>query len=143
MFLLSPGFNWESHKRHPYYHHVADKIPDLQVRSGTCVQGGRHRGVRASSAEHETATASRCQTPPSHTLKLLAPSYLQAAGVSHLWLPPPSQSVSPEGYMPGQLYKLDSCYGSQQQLTELLGKLRDAGIDPLADIVINHRCVCV
>lgn len=44
--------------------------------------------------------------------------------------------------MPGQLYKLDSSYGSEQQLAELLAKLRDAGIDPLADIVINHRCVC-
>lgn len=43
--------------------------------------------------------------------------------------------------MPGQLYKLDSSYGSEQQLAELLAKLRDAGIDPLADIVINHRCV--
>jgi hypothetical protein len=42
--------------------------------------------------------------------------------------------------MPGQLYKLDSSYGSEQQLTELLTKLRDSGIDPLADIVINHRC---
>lgn len=82
---------------------------------------------------------------PNHTLPPTAtafPSCVQAAGVSHLWLPPPSQSVSPEGYMPGQLYKLDSSYGSEQQLAELLAKLRDAGIDPLADIVINHRCVC-
>ena len=44
-----------------------------------------------------------------------------------------------QGYMPGQLYKLDSCYGNQQQLEELIGKLKEAGIDPLADIVINHR----
>lgn len=41
--------------------------------------------------------------------------------------------------MPGQLYKLDSCYGNEQQLKELLTKLRDSGIEPLADIVINHR----
>lgn len=27
--------------------------------------------------------------------------HLQAAGVTHLWLPPPSQSVSDQGYMPG------------------------------------------
>lgn len=45
-----------------------------------------------------------------------------------------------QGYMPGQLYKLDSCYGNSQQLQGLLQKLKDAGIDPLADIVINHRC---
>lgn len=41
--------------------------------------------------------------------------------------------------MPGQLYKLDSHYGNEQQLKELLAKLKDAGIDPLCDIVINHR----
>lgn len=45
--------------------------------------------------------------------------------------------------MPGQLYKLDSAYGSEQQLKELVAKLKESGIDPLADIVINHRCVCV
>eukprot|EP00879_Flechtneria_rotunda_P030447 GHRR01033080.1.p1 GENE.GHRR01033080.1~~GHRR01033080.1.p1 ORF type:complete len:219 (+),score=42.37 GHRR01033080.1:447-1103(+) len=65
---------------------------------------------------------------------------LQAAGVTHLWLPPPSQSVSPEGYMPGQLYNLTSGYGNEQQLMELNQKLKAAGIMPIADIVINHRC---
>lgn len=47
--------------------------------------------------------------------------------------------LSLQGYMPGQLYKLDSSYGNEQQLRDLLGKLKAAGIDPLADIVINHR----
>jgi alpha-amylase len=41
--------------------------------------------------------------------------------------------------MPGQLYKLESSYGNEQQLTALLAALREAGIEPLADIVINHR----
>jgi glycosidase len=41
--------------------------------------------------------------------------------------------------MPGQLYKLDSHYGNEQQLKELLAQLKDGGIEPLADIVINHR----
>lgn len=33
-------------------------------------------------------------------------------GVTHIWLPPPSTSVSPQGYLPGQYYRLDSAYGS-------------------------------
>lgn len=28
---------------------------------------------------------------------------MQEAGITHLWLPPPSQSVAPQGYLPGQV----------------------------------------
>ncbi len=30
-----------------------------------------------------------------------------------LWLPPPSDSVSPQGYLPRDLYDLSSAYGSE------------------------------
>jgi len=62
------------------------------------------------------------------------------AGVTHVWLPPPSQSVSAEGYMPTVLYNMDSKYGSHKELKELLRRFNAAGVVPLADIVINHRC---
>ncbi|EFN58641.1 hypothetical protein CHLNCDRAFT_29945 [Chlorella variabilis] len=65
---------------------------------------------------------------------------LQAAGITHLWLPPPSQSVSPQGYLPGQLYNLNSNYGSKEELESLNKALLLAGIRPVADVVINHRC---
>jgi glycosidase len=45
----------------------------------------------------------------------------------------------PQGYLPAQLYQLQSSYGSEQQLRQLLAGLKQAGISPLADIVINHR----
>jgi 1,4-alpha-glucan branching enzyme len=45
-----------------------------------------------------------------------------------------------QGYLPGQLYKLDSLYGSEAELKELLAALKEAGLVPVADIVINHRC---
>jgi len=64
----------------------------------------------------------------------------QDAGFTHIWLPPPSQSVADQGYLPGQLYNLDSKYGNKEQLQELCKELKAAGIVPLADIVINHRC---
>lgn len=37
-------------------------------------------------------------------------------GMTCIWLPPPTDSVSPQGYMPGDLYNLNSKYGSQEDL---------------------------
>lgn len=62
------------------------------------------------------------------------------AGFTHVWFPPPSQSVSAEGYLPGQLYNLDSKYGSKDELADAIGALKEHGIRAVADIVINHRC---
>ncbi|KXZ43538.1 hypothetical protein GPECTOR_87g400 [Gonium pectorale] len=42
--------------------------------------------------------------------------------------------------MPGQLYNLDSKYGSKEQLLRLTQALKLADVKPVADIVINHRC---
>lgn len=74
-----------------------------------------------------------------NTIKSKIPD-LKALDITHLWLPPPSQSVSAQGYMPGQLYNLKSSYGNKEQLVELNKALKEAGIAPVADIVINHRC---
>ena len=65
---------------------------------------------------------------------------IREMGFSAVWLPPPTKSVSPQGYMPSDLWDLDSDYGSEAQLRGLLSTLREHELVSLADIVINHRC---
>ncbi|KAG9458630.1 hypothetical protein H6P81_003138 [Aristolochia fimbriata] len=63
---------------------------------------------------------------------------LSNSGFTSLWLPPPTNSFSPEGYLPQNLYSLNSCYGSEQLLKSLLQKMQQYKIRAMADIVINH-----
>ncbi|KAG0474863.1 hypothetical protein HPP92_014549 [Vanilla planifolia] len=64
---------------------------------------------------------------------------LAESGFTSVWLPPATHSLSPEGYLPQDLYLLDSSYGSKHQLKALLQKLSHFKIRAMADIVINHR----
>lgn len=63
---------------------------------------------------------------------------LADAEVDLVWLPPPSQGEG-AGYHPLALHDFDNNYGSESAHRELLKKLRDKGIEPVADVVINHR----
>ncbi|KAI3435981.1 hypothetical protein D9Q98_002039 [Chlorella vulgaris] len=61
-------------------------------------------------------------------------------GFTAIWLPPPTQSVSKQGYMPGDLYDLNSAYGTEEDLIGCVRALQAAGLKVLGDAVLNHRC---
>ncbi|KAI3502457.1 hypothetical protein L1887_30536 [Cichorium endivia] len=65
---------------------------------------------------------------------------LASLGFTVVWLPPPTESISPEGYMPRDLYNLNSRYGNVEELKALVKKFHQVGIRVLGDAVINHRC---
>ncbi len=55
-----------------------------------------------------------------------------------IWLPPPSKGNDP-GYHPEQYYNFSNSYGDEAQHKDLIEALLKAGIEPVADVVINHR----
>ncbi|WP_378188382.1 starch-binding protein [Aquimarina sp. W85] len=64
---------------------------------------------------------------------------IKNAGIDIIWMPPPSDAASPQGYLPRELYNLNSSYGTQDQLKNLINQYHNLGLKVLSDIVINHR----
>ncbi|MCH2176163.1 MAG: alpha-amylase family glycosyl hydrolase [Lentisphaeria bacterium] len=65
---------------------------------------------------------------------------IRSADFDLIWLPPPSYAGEKSaGYNPKEYYNLNNSYGSEKEQEALLRTLNDYGIDPIADIVINHR----
>jgi len=65
---------------------------------------------------------------------------LAEMGITDVWLPPPSNSVAREGYLPSRLFELDGGYGSEEELKKLIRTFHANGIAAVMDVVINHRC---
>ncbi|KAL5582175.1 hypothetical protein UlMin_014617 [Ulmus minor] len=65
---------------------------------------------------------------------------LSKSGVTAVWLPPPTESVAPQGYMPSDLYNLNSGYGTKEELKYCIEEMHSHDLLALGDVVLNHRC---
>ncbi len=72
----------------------------------------------------------------------------KSIGITTVWLPPPSASFVGDaskgwphsrGYLPTEYYQLNTNYGTEEELRQLIRELEARGIRPIADIVLNHR----
>ena len=65
---------------------------------------------------------------------------LRDARFDMIWLPPPSYAgwIS-AGYNPKEYYNLSNSYGSIHQHRKMLEALLANGVEPIADLVFNHR----
>lgn len=66
-------------------------------------------------------------------------SELSAWGFTSMWLPPAFDSLAPQGYLPRDLYSLNTAYGSEGELRNLLQTMHRRNLRAMADVVINHR----
>jgi len=65
---------------------------------------------------------------------------IRAGRFDLVWLPPPSYAgETSAGYNPKTWFRLDNSYGSANEHKTLLRQLLAHGVEPIADIVINHR----
>ena len=57
-----------------------------------------------------------------------------------VWLPPPAYAGDlSAGYNPKELFRFDNRYGSFEEHRGMLEALLKAGIEPVADMVMNHQ----
>ncbi|HEU4635918.1 MAG TPA: alpha-amylase C-terminal beta-sheet domain-containing protein [Edaphobacter sp.] len=65
---------------------------------------------------------------------------IAAANFDLVWMPPPSYAGEySAGYNPKRYFVLDNSYGSRKLQRMALMALLNDGVEPIADIVINHR----
>lgn len=84
LLVCCAAFGWESYKKGDWYKVVQSKAADFKVRALACKVPLFCVGQPASA---DPVRQRLCT--------------MQAAGFTHVWLPPPSASpVSPQGYMP-------------------------------------------
>jgi alpha-amylase len=105
------------------------------------------QGFYWESSRHGNSNFSQFGTARWYDIVRSLATRMREARFDLVWLPPPSFAGGAEamaqfpsaGYDPRQYFRLDNSYGTFQQHRAMLVALLQAGVEPVADIVINHR----
>jgi alpha-amylase len=62
-----------------------------------------------------------------------------SAGFNWVWFPPASRAADTYGYLPTQWYDYNNWRGSSSQLASAISAIKNNGMLPMADVVLNHR----
>jgi alpha-amylase len=62
-----------------------------------------------------------------------------SAGFNWVWFPPASRAADNYGYLPTQWYDFNNWRGSSSQLASAINAIKNNGMMPVADVVLNHR----
>jgi alpha-amylase len=62
-----------------------------------------------------------------------------SAGFNWVWFPPASRAADNYGYLPTQWYDHNNWRGSAAQLASAISAVKNNGMMPVADVVLNHR----
>lgn len=82
---------------------------------------------------------SACQQPSWWKQVTEKTPLLHQAGFDGIWLPPASKAADQPGYLPNELYNLNSAYGTASELATLITVTHQNSMFVLADVVLNHR----
>ena len=67
---------------------------------------------------------------------------LGTAGFDLIWMPPPSNSGDPHGYLPRELNNMSNSYGNASDHASMITAFHNEGMEVIADLVMNHRVGC-
>eukprot|EP00850_Spirogloea_muscicola_P001479 SM000005S17276 [mRNA] locus=s5:1181539:1184655:- [translate_table: standard] len=160
--VILQAFHWESHKQ-AWWRELQKRVPDIVAAGFTAVWLPPSSEARASASPPPRLLLCLppyalpvSAFPPNFRFPVRAPCLLPLAAThsrtsliaaSHVqlnFLPPLPACYCDwrwrAGYLPRNLYSLESAYGSEAELRSLLAMLRASRLRSVADIVINHRC---
>ena len=134
----SPGFGWSSHETNGWWKIIQQNVQTVKDAGFTHIWLPPPSRSVAPQVSCKLLAAQDNALTKSWTASAYDEGFGWDLRMFCNWVP--GQRVPVQGYMPGQYYNLNSSYGSPDELRAAVAEIKKAGLAPMCDIVINHRC---